>query len=187
LEVDTIGYTDSAGFKQGTYTTYLQGKVWKIERYKDDQLHGQHFEYLANGEVLRTDYVNGVRNGYFLHYNPDSIFGKFVTFWQDGRKLWSAFPWELNSYLVPVKGFLSELDSVEIKVPYNSGQLMYTGLIATRGGGRAEPIGHHVAFYESGSVKASIDYDADSIRIFSREGELIKSETISSWQGQRID
>lgn len=184
---DTLNYQDSAGLKQGTWKKYLNGKIWKIENYKDNFLHGKHYEYWANGEVMQTDYRYGIRHGYFLHYNPDSTFGNFVTYWENGQKVWSAFPWELESYIVPIKGFLTERDKVEIKVPYNSGKLMYQGTIVAKGGNSGRAIGLHKAYYESGELKATVDYDKDSINVYSKDGKLIESEKIDKWRGRRIE
>lgn len=186
---DTLNYRDEAGLKQGIWKHYLKGKIWKIEPYKDNLLHGQHYEYWANGEVMRTDYVNGIKHGYDLHYAPDSTSGSFVRFWEQGENVWAAFPWELESYIVPVKGFHTSRDTVEIKVPYNTGELMYQGTIARKSNSSrmGHGVGIHQAFYASGELKARVDYTRDTIYIFNKRGQLIESEKIGVWRGRRVE
>lgn len=184
---DTLNYRDSEGLKQGTWKVFLNGKIWKIENYKDNLLNGKHYEYLADGEILQTDYVNGIKHGYFLHYDPKCTFARFVTYRENGQSVWSAFPWELESYIVPIKGFITNRDKIEINVPYNSGKLMYNGTIVSNEGKLVNAIGLHTAYYESGEIKALVDYDSDTIKIFNKDGELIESEKIDNWRGRRIE
>jgi antitoxin component YwqK of YwqJK toxin-antitoxin module len=186
---DTLNYRDEAGLKQGIWKHYLKGKIWKIEPYKDNLLHGQHYEYWANGEVMRTDYVNGIKHGYYLHYEPASTSGRVVSFYDQGEYVWSAFPWDLESFIVPVKGFHTSRDTVEIKVPYNTGELMYKGsIVGERNSSRmSHGVGIHQAYYATGELKARVDYTIDTIYIFNKRGQLVESEKIDDWRGRRVE
>ncbi|MCB0798605.1 MAG: hypothetical protein KDB85_13390, partial [Chitinophagales bacterium] len=183
---DTFNLIDSNGLRQGIWIYQLNGKLLKSESYVDSKLNGTSYEYLANGEIRKTDYSNGLQNGYFLQYWPDSVFGSFVSYWENGMHLWAAFPWELTYYLVPIKGFIINKDSAEIKVPYNSGKLMYTGTIIRDRKNIGKAIGIHKAYYETGKLKAIVDYDKNMIEIFDTLGQVTTTSTIRDWKGHRI-
>lgn len=183
---DAINQKDKNGLKQGVWETYRNGKIWKRENYKDDQLHGKQYEYHGKGEVTLTAYRLGVIEGYQLRYHTDSSFANFISYYENGKHLWSAFPWELCDYIVPVKGFLTEEQRVEIRVPYNSGQRMYVGTVVNTTTSGIVPIGIHKAYYETGELKALVNYDQDSIYIYNVRGNKIFSDRIKQWKGRRV-
>lgn len=172
--------------KEGISKQYLNGKVWKINRYSAGKLDGKNFEFLENGEILETNYKNGIRDGYFLHYAPKSRTAKFATFWKDGKKLWSAFPDQLDLSIIPSKGFITDEDTIEIKIPYNSGKLLYQGRIISPAKIEDECIGKHTLWFENGKIRAIIDYDRDSIKIYNEKGKLLQNTNIFKMRGFRI-
>ena len=121
-----------------------------------------------------------------LNYHPDSTSAHYAAYYEHGTHVWSAFPWELESYIVPVKGFHSSKDTVEISVPYNSGKTMYVGTIVSTDSNHAKGIGMHRAYYETGEIKALVDYGKKTISLFEQNGQLIKTTTISHWKGNKI-
>lgn len=179
-KVEQINVTDSNGLKQGKWESYLNGKLWKIDYYKDDKLNGNCIKYQVNGDVQSTEYKMGIRDGYFLQYSPDSIAAQFVTFWEQNEKKWSAFPWELCHLMRPLKGFITEQDTSYIKVPYNSGTLLYEGLIV-RNNKEILPTGIHKVYYKAGGIKATIDYQSKNIKVFNENGSLEFSGSLDDW------
>lgn len=180
-----FNFTDSAGLKQGLWQTFHNKKLTKLENYVDGLLHGKQREYLGDGGVRETNYEHGIQHGYYLDYKVDSTAASYVSYWENGVRLWSAFPWELESYIVTVKGFLTSQKEVYIKVPYNSGKLMYEGKLVTDDDGRCKAVGVHKAYYETGEIKSTVDYNIDSIFIFDQNGHLLLSEKTRSWRGRR--
>jgi len=170
---------DAQGRKQGKWVTFLYGKPWKVDFYKNNKLHGQCYEYLANGEVLRTDYINGKRYGYYLHYQPDSTVARFVVYYQNDTAIWHGFPSELVLYFIPIKGFSSEIDSVYVKVPYVSGNLMYEGWVKNDSEYNTHARGLHKLYYETGQLKAWINYSEDSIIVYNKKMGVLKLGNIS--------
>lgn len=178
-EQDTAtNFKDAQGRKQGKWVTFLYGKPWKVDFYKNNKLHGQCYEYLANGEVMRTDYINGKRYGYFLHYHPDSIVADFVSYYENDTFIWFAFPVELKRYFVPIKGFVSSADSVYIKIPYTSGLLFYEGMIQADAEQNGLAVGIHKLYYETGQLNAWVNYEEDSIIVYSKNGDILKSSKV---------
>jgi hypothetical protein len=161
--IDTLNQIDKTGLKQGRWEIYQYDKIWKREHYHNDKLHG-----------------------YQMTYSSDSNFALFISYYENGKHLWSAFPWELCDYIVPVKGFLTEENQVEIHVPYNSGKRMYEGTIAKQKSSSVSAIGIHKAYYETGELKATIDYTSDSITIYTLKGNQIFSDKISKWKGRNL-
>lgn len=170
---------DSQGRKQGKWITMLNGKPWKIEFYKDNKLHGQCFNFWANGEVMRMEYEHGKRHGYYLHYQPDSTVARFVVYYQNDTAIWHGFPSELVLYFIPIKGFSSEIDSVYVKVPYVSGNLMYEGWVKNDSEYNTHAIGLHKLYYETGQLKAWINYSEDSIIVYNKKMGVLKLGNIS--------
>lgn len=176
IDKDTLNFTDSLGRKQGEWHKYLYGKLWKIENYKDNLLHGKFYKYFGNGEVISVEYVNGIQHGYDLHYHPDSTSARFCSFFEHGEKIWFTFPEIIEIYNSSVKGQSIYRDTVEMIVPYNSGKILYKGTFISNGDNYAKEIGIHKSYYESGEIKALIDYDNDSIILYSKEGKIIESK-----------
>ncbi|MFM9984633.1 MAG: toxin-antitoxin system YwqK family antitoxin, partial [Flavobacteriales bacterium] len=123
----THNYADAAGKKQGIWKSYLNGKLWKEENFKDNVLHGKSKVYNSDGAIQESHYFDGQLHGLILDYYPDSTSAHYAAYYEQDKHVWTAYPWELESYIVPVKGFHSSKDTVEISVPYNSGKTMYVG------------------------------------------------------------
>lgn len=177
-KTDTLNYTDVNGLKQGRWETYWNGKIAKREFFRDGKLHGVCENYQGN-EVWKTSYSHGIRNGISGLYAPKNSYATFITYWNDGKKVWSVFPWDLNESIIPIKGFLSEVeDTSEVVVHFNSGQLMYSGKIV---GNDAVPVLIHTSYYETGELRAVINYDKDTIHVFEKNGKRKLSHTIHDW------
>src|SRR5690554_8197661 len=170
-----INFTDSLGRKQGKWEKYYNNKIAKKEFYKDGKLEGKCYEYWANGEILESTYKNGIRQGYFMHYEPNTSSAKFLTFWKDNQKLWSTFPIMIETDFVPVKGFINSTNKeIEIVVPYISGKTLSIGTINEEG----RPIGKQRIYYKTQEPKTLIDYDVDSIKIYSKTGKLLEKRKL---------
>lgn len=168
-KTDLINYQDRLGRKQGEWKIYSKDQLVKREFYENNKLEGKSIEYFANGEVLETAYKNGDREGYAMLYSPNSSAAKFVTFWKENKKMWATFPNLIENSFLPDKGFINSTNKeVEIIVPYVSGETLLIGTIDKNG----IPIGKHRVYYETQELKAIIDYDSDSLRIFTRTGVL---------------
>lgn len=170
--------TDENGLKQGRWEYFLGDNLWKVENYKDGLLNGKVQEYLANGEIRERNYVLGIREGYSLHYHPDSLVGRFISFYKHDSTIWFGFPEALKYCYFPVKEFSCSVDSVDVKIPYNTGELMYEGKIIQESN-RGKPVGTHFVYYKSGIVEAKIDYDSDSLFIFDEKGKLTQQFTLA--------
>ena len=128
----------------------------------------------------------GQRHGAFTHYHPDSSAAKSYSWFENDTQQWIAFPWELESYLVPVKGWSATHDSTEIRVPYVSGPLLYQGSLNLADNIMDRPYGTHHVYYPDGSVKAAIDYDKDSMSVYSRSGQLMEVITPQQWRWRQM-
>lgn len=183
-ETQAENQLDSLGRKQGNWRTDLNGKPWKVERYKDGERHGVQQEFWANGEIIESTYAEGLKHGAQSHYHPDSSVANMYSWHERGNQVWMVFPWELERYIVPVKGWSAGMDSVEIRVPYVSGQLMYSGYL--NHGERILDVayGRHRAYYPDGQLRAIIDYDQDSMTIYSPQGAVLERTTPRRWRGR---
>ena len=182
----TYNYTDATGKKQGIWKSYLNGKLWKEENFKDNVLHGKSKIYNADGGINESHYAAGQLDGLLLNYYPDSTSANYAAYYEHGSHVWSAYPWELESYIVPVKGFHTSKDTVEINVPYNSGKNMYVGTIVSTDSNHAKGIGIHRAYYESGGIKAIVNYDKMRITIFNQNGSVYGESDVNVWKGNKL-
>ena len=182
-----LNFTDAKGKKQGHWVTMLNGKPWKDEHYEDGLRDGLCKEYFANGDVYQTTYVSGVRNGLCNEYQPDSATAVFQSLYVNDTSVYLVFPWDLAYFIVPVKGWRVDKDSVEVDVKYLSGQPLYHGYFnRSSGNTRAAPYGEHRAYYEDGALKAAIDYDKDSMVVYNRRGQEIERLTPWQWRGRQL-
>ncbi|WP_107037519.1 toxin-antitoxin system YwqK family antitoxin [Brumimicrobium mesophilum] len=178
---DTLNKIDSNGLKQGVWIEYLHHKLWKLENYDKGELNGKCLEYQANGNVFETFYEKGVKNGYSFHYEPKSTVSKFVTYWENDEKNWSTFPNMIERDLVPIKGFIYiGEDTINVIVPYVSGKTLSKGSIIKDG----IPIGEHFVYYENQEIRAIINYDTDSLKIFDIHGNLKEYRALSDLELQ---
>jgi len=178
-----LNFTDINGLKQGLWKTYWNKKIWKEERYKDGHLHGINREYFANGEIIQSKYINGVKHGLSIHYHPDSSAARFITLWDNDKAIWLAFPNILESSFVSLKGFILHIDSAKLEIPYVSGKLLYSGTIIKKEPdiNLGYPIGIHKVFYETGELKALVDFDSRKLTVYDKGGEIIREEPILEW------
>lgn len=168
----SLNKTDDNGLKQGVWEIQYNNKLWKRENFKNGKLNGKCFEFSANGEIHETQYINGIRDGYYLHYEPKSKSSKFLTRWEQGDKVWSTFPVQIEKDLIPVKGFIYRgKDTIQITIPFNSGKTLSIGSIVKGG----KPIGKHVIYYETQEIKAIVNYETDSVKTFDIQGDLIEN------------
>lgn len=184
---EQLNFTDAKGRKQGHWLTKLNGKIWKDEYFKNDLRDSVCKEYFANGDVYIDTYTNGVRNGLRMKYHPDSVSADFQSLYISDTSIYLVFPWELASYIVPVKGWRTDKDSVEVDVKYLTGQPLYHGYLnRSVGYDGAVPYGDHRAYYEDGSLKAIINYDVDSLVVFDRYGQILERTTPRKWHGRQL-
>ena len=97
---------------------------------------------------------------------------------------WLVFPWELEAYIVPVKGGSTRLDSVTYFVPYLSGDSLYHGHMRAAEKLKDRYYGVHRAYDPGNKLKAIIDYDQDSMWVFDRAGRLTERTKPHLWQGK---
>lgn len=176
--LDSLNASDAQGRKQGLWKQMLNGKVWKLEQYKNDQLNGKCLEYQADGTVFETSYKNGVKQGLQLHYAPDSTVAIYVRYYTNNESQWMVYPNLLHRFFVPVKGILIDVDSAYLRVPYNNGSLMYEGAVVHREHGRGQPVGIHKIYYPDGSLKCLLNYPIDSLTTFTPSGEEVEKAQI---------
>ena len=188
VQVDgQLNFTDANGRKQGHWITMVNGKPWKDEYYKNGLRDGLCKEYFANGDVYQATYRSGVRNGLCMQYDPDSATAMFQSWYENDTSIYLVFPWDLAFFIVPVKGWRTNKDSVEVEVKYLSGQPLYHGYLnRSSGNTRAAPKGEHRAYYDDGSLKATINYDKDSMVVFKRKDQGIEWTTPRKWQGRQL-
>lgn len=177
-----VNYTDELGQKQGKWNILLKGVLWKTEFYKDDKLNGKCTEFYPNGDISESSYVAGKRHGYFNHNVPDSKVPKVTAYWQNGKRLWTAFPSVLQEFLISIKPFHIEADSVFIDIPYNSGKTFYRGLVTNTNENKAKEKGIHYFYFESGRARATLNYDKDRMVVLDEEGNVVTKSTITKWR-----
>ena len=184
---EVLNEVDSLGRKQGHWVLHYRGKPWKDENYKDGVLDGLRKEHWANGEVIENEYSMGVLDGRARHYHPDSSFAMYQSFYENGEPVYLVFPWELATYIVPVKGWRAWRDSVEVKVDWLNGKHMYHGYLrVSEPDSLTSAFGMHQAYYEDGTLKATIDYDRETIVLFDRSGKVVEQTTPSRWRGKQL-
>jgi antitoxin component YwqK of YwqJK toxin-antitoxin module len=66
------------GERQGNFISYMNGELWVIDPFVNDELHGCVEEYKNGIVVTRYYYVNGQRNGQCVVYRDDGI-----TVWEE--------------------------------------------------------------------------------------------------------
>ncbi len=141
----------------------------------------------ADGRIHKTTTRRGKKNGYVQLYHPDSTTIEACYFYVDDSLQWTSFPWELNTYILPIKGLTTTRDCVEVKIPYTNGDLMYTGWLSNKQKIMEHPkryycaIGTHKVFYPSGNLQAIVFYDKDSIIAYNEDGSLFAHTSFRNW------
>jgi hypothetical protein len=180
---DTLQFTDENGLKQGLWKEYLNGKLWKEERYLNNTLHGLCNEYGEDGVIYQSSYNNGKKNGLSQTFIPGSVTALFATFYLNDDHQWLAYPYEMVQYIVPVKGPRTELDSTTIKIYYLSGQLLYEGKFHGSKTGAAQGFGIHNSYYENGKNRSVLNYNSDSITTYDQKGNMQQMSGIRKYRG----
>ena len=179
---EILNQTDSDGLKQGKWIIQ-DGGVKTTCHYKDDKLHGNRV-VVYGAEKREQMFVDGKKHGYFKHYMNDTTISGYVAYYENNEQLWRVFKYELEAQIIPEKGWLTERDSVEIIVYYDSGELLYKGLI-TNEDKEFPATGKHYAYFKSGRKRASIDYDTHKMYVFEEDGSVVFAGNIIDWQAMQ--
>ena len=177
-------WKDSLNLKQGTWITYYEkGLVKKIENYINDTLNGLEISYPHGDSRTRieTSYLKGKRHGYVKEYSlKGSSRPKWMSFYQEGVRLWMLFPSSDIDYTLSegffIKGFQIFSDSVNIIAPYDNGNIWYEGTFV-----RNRRVGLHKIYYQNNKVKWLIDCTnpVETIRVnYSENGDTLAVEKI---------
>lgn len=185
--IEDWNYTDTNDLKQGKWVKLENNKFSKIQYFKDGYLDGVSYE-LTDGDTIEVKhYVKNKLNGICLHCPQFLKACAHCTFFQDDKKLWTAFPQDLKHNFIPFKGFILHVDSAYIKIPYKNGNIFYEGKVKRQ----EKPfkphwicLGEHKIYYQNGNIEAKIDYDIDSIKVFNRAGKEIAKESITKWRAK---
>lgn len=138
-------------------------------------------DYGAN-RIQEISYLDGIKDGYSKEYDKDSVFPIVVSYYENNKILWIAYTWDLYHYSVPFKGFFIRTPQpAKIEIPYNNGNIMYSGKVANVVDGKYEMLGKHYSYYITGELKVVVDYSTDSVFEFNKSGNIINSTTLDSW------
>lgn len=141
----------------------------------------------GENHIQEVSYLDGVKDGYYKEYYKDSVFPIVVFYYENNKILWNASTWDLYYYSVPVKGFFIRTPQpVKIEIPYNNGNLMYSGKVANVVDGKYKMLGKHYSYYITGELKVIVDYSIDSIFEFNKSGNIINSTTLDSWYKEKV-
>ncbi len=187
---DTIyNQLDGLGRRQGFWKDSIDGHLFKFAFYKNGKLDGLLLRY---GDGRREQmYKNGQRHGlhkWFYSVNDPSPYS--TAYYENDSLIWHAFPWEMTDYLIPIKGYSCRKDSVLFKMYYESGELMYQGVI-TNTDPRIQTTlypakGIHKAYYQNGQLKARIDYDDFYMEVYDSMGVRMFQDSLWKWRGRTI-
>lgn len=166
----TLNEKDTLGRKIGRWETEVDGKVWKTEFFKEGKLHGIQTQNLDNGKVLETHFSMGRKNGVSQEYVNGSKVAEYLTIYQNDQRVFSTFPKDLYAGNFKKIMYSTELDSIELKIKYISGNKLYEGKILKKSSIRGIPVGVHKVFYENGKVKFELNFETDSIYSYNKEG-----------------
>ncbi len=149
---DSINYTDENGLRQGKWIDMWEGKVAGIKTYINDTLNGCFFR----GVIEEKNY-------------------SMLSYFNMGECIWSAFGYD-HQLLFPTKGFTLSKDTVLIQAPYYNGQLWYEGKFIKIGNKRKyhcsvlhNGVGIHKVYYENGNLRAEINYDNITLKLYPNE------------------
>ena len=141
----------------------------------------------GENRIQEVSYLDGVKDGYSKEYHKDSVFPIDVQYYEKNKLLWFAFTWDLYFYSVPVKGFFIDTPHpIKIEIPYNNGNLMYSGKVANVVDGTYKMLGKHYSYYITGELKVVVDYSIDSIFEFNKSGIIINSTTLDNWYKEKV-
>ncbi len=117
-------------------------------------------------------------------FTHGSATGLYVSLYQNDKFQWAAFPYELAQYIVPVKGMQTQADSINIKVYYLSGKILYEGKFYGEKNGAAKGCGLHKSYYENGEIRTVLDYNQDSITAYDNKGNMQHLKGIRKYRGE---
>lgn len=141
----------------------------------------------GENRIKEVSYLDGVKDGYYKEYHKDSVFPIVVFYYENNKILWNASTWDLYLYSVPVKGFFIRTpEPVKIEIPYNNGNIMYSGEVIDIVDGTYKMLGKHYSYYITGELKVVVDYSIDSIFEFNKSGNIINSTTLDSWYKEKV-
>ena len=179
--IEDWNYTDSNNLKQGKWVEFENDKFSKIQYFKNGYLNGVSYELIDGDTVEVKHYIKDKLNGICLHCPQFLEECAYCVFFEDDKKIWTAFPPDLKHNFIPFKGFNLHVDSVYIKIPYKNGNTFYEGKVKKQDKPlkpRWLCLGEHKVYYQNGNIEAKIDYDLDSIIIFNKSGKQTKKESI---------
>lgn len=172
---DSINYTDKSGLKQGKWITRgLKGEVVEIKSYKNDTLHGLYQK--LDGTPFDENYVMGKKEGYKYVYYKNRNRLMSVSYFENDSSIWIGFPAANEDFLIPIKHFHSNRDSVFIRAPYENGKTWYEGYFCLNpskmNNGRIMTYcyGLHKIYFRNGKLKGVVDYIKQTIQEFDSLG-----------------
>jgi len=140
--------------------------------------------YFVEGDGMISDghYINGKKEGIWRTYYNFSI-GKVlsVSYFEKGEGFWSAYPSADMYRILPIKGMYVKYDSTLIEAPHINGSIWYRGHFKDS----HTPYGKHEVFYPNGRLRASFNYDTDTITNFNEYGKLIHKGNIKNFPRTR--
>jgi hypothetical protein len=141
----------------------------------------------GENRIKEVSYLEGVKDGYSKEYHKDSVFPIVVFYYENNKILWNASTWDLYLYSVPVKGFFIRTPHpAKIEIPYNNGNIMYSGEVIDIVDGTYKMLGKHYSYYLTGELKVIVDYSIDSVFEFNKNGNVINSTTLNSWYKEKV-
>lgn len=181
-------FTDKNGLKQGIWITNSgRGKLKKTETFKDGKLNGLALEQ-GYGEYSEYYYKNNKLDSlYFSYKDLNSTLSNFIMNFENGEKKWTGFPLVTLRTGYYIKPFQLYIDTAYIWIPYKNGKVFYTGtFVKDKQNGEGIGIGKHTMYYRNGKIKASYDYDLDSMKVFTKEGKLYKESRIQGYFFEKV-
>jgi antitoxin component YwqK of YwqJK toxin-antitoxin module len=181
--IQEVNKTDTNGLKQGVWKTKgWKDKIINISNYVNDTLNGYYFDW--NGGQMDGYYLNGKKNGFFRHYYGDIKDESVLTIhlYEMDSLIWTGFPASDQMYLVNVKGFHSNLDSVFLEVPYTNGKIWYRGALVNN-----QEVGLHSVYSKNGQLLATVDYATEWITEFDSNEQEINSYGLKDYRFIKID
>lgn len=121
-------------------------------------------------------YKNGQKDGLQFSYYGKKESILMVSYYNNGKRIWSGFPAAGRDFVIPLKDFYISVDSTHIKAPYINGQTWYEGsfclLPDSLNNGRLLPhrYGIHKIYHMNGIIKGIVDYDNETIQEFDSLG-----------------
>ncbi len=184
---EQTNYTDTNGFKQGLWVKKWRGKLIEQANYKDDLLDGYYIS-LESGGGLEGNFKLGKREGIFYYWYTYRKNALAVTYYTNDSIVWQGYPAANEKYLIPIKRFHINVDTVHVRAPYNTGKIWYEGNFCQRqikSGSNfksTSPIGVHKIYFRNGVLKGIVDYTNETIQEFDSTGNSLYKTTFFDFQ-----